>query len=332
VPEKEGLDGQTFWVWPESLWAPIAFTKTYLKRRDNSHEDWIKWWFDPDARVYQFVGEDNIYFYAVAEMGLFMALNEIAGREPLSGLPIIVPNRHLLYCGKKASSSSEAKPPGAAEFLNFYTNEQLRMHFAHIALQHNSGSFFPKAMFEGQDGFDATLAEGNILTNVYNRLIRSCFYSMQKHFNGNLPTGEPEPSVTETARATVEEYEWAMYRFEFSKIIDILDVYLRDSNKLWSAEIKLADAMDKEGQTEEALKKRAVTLLNAFHAVRTAATLLHPFAPEGTERVAEFLGVGDNLWNWNNIHEPLNFFIKQDHQFKFLEPKVDFFFKHPSQL
>ena len=32
-PEIEGVKNQTFYVWPESLWAPISFTKTYLKSK-----------------------------------------------------------------------------------------------------------------------------------------------------------------------------------------------------------------------------------------------------------------------------------------------------------
>ena len=31
-PRLEGEEQQTVWVWPESLWAPISFTKTYLAR------------------------------------------------------------------------------------------------------------------------------------------------------------------------------------------------------------------------------------------------------------------------------------------------------------
>ncbi|MCL2422203.1 MAG: class I tRNA ligase family protein, partial [Defluviitaleaceae bacterium] len=62
VPEKEGIDDQTFWVWPESLWAPMSFVQTYLESID-ADDSWEKWWFDPDSRVYQFIGEDNIYFY-----------------------------------------------------------------------------------------------------------------------------------------------------------------------------------------------------------------------------------------------------------------------------
>ena len=332
VPEKDGITGQTFWVWPESLWAPIAFTQAYLKQKNGTTQGWEDWWFSPDARAYQFVGEDNVYFYAVAEMGLWMALNEIAGRDKLAHLPIIVPNRHALYLGKKASSSGAVKPPGAAEYLNYYTSEQLRMHFAHMALQHNSGSFFPKAALEGKaaEGFDATLAEGNILTNVFNRLVRSCFYSLQKYFDGILPDGELSTETVSAANTLIDEHEWAMYRFEFSKAIDLMDVYLREANKTWVAQTKAADALDKEGGDTKAM--RAQTLIDAFHAVRVAATLLHPFAPEGTERVAEYLRTSEDLWNWEHIRQPLRFFMKDSHEFKFLEPRVDFFFKHPSQL
>jgi len=329
VPEKDGITGQTFWVWPESLWAPISFTQAYLKEKNGTIEGWEDWWFSHDARTYQFIGEDNVYFYAVAQPGLWMALNEIAGRDKQVHQTTVIPNRHSLYLGKKAGSSSAVKPPGAAQFLNYYTPEQLRMHFAHMALQSNSGKFFPKAILEGEaaQGFDATLAEGNILTNVFNRLVRSCFYSLQKYFDGKLPSVEVSPETQEAATILIEEYEWAMYRFEFSRAVDLLDMYLREANKIWVAQTKAADA-----SKEDSTVLRVQTLVDAFHVVKTAATLLHPFAPEGTERIADYLQLGSELWNWDNIAKPLSSLIKEDHQFKFLEPRVDFFFKHESQL
>jgi len=331
VPEKDGITDQTFWVWPESLWAPISFTQAVLKERNGTTDGWEDWWFSPDARQYQFTGEDNIYFYGIAQIGLQMALNEIAGRDRLANLPVYIPNRFALYLGKKASSSSAEKPPSPTIYLDYYTTEQLRMHFAHMALQHNSGSFVPKTAL-GEKGFDPVLAEGNILTNVYNRLVRSCFYSLQKYFDGKMPTVNISEADLTAANIFIDEYEWAMYRFEFSKVVDLVDVYLRDANKAWSAGTKSADALDKEGENEKAATLRSQTLVNAFHAVRVAATLLHPFAPEGTERVAEFLRLGDALWDWAHIREPLVFFLKENHEFKFLEPRVDFFFKHPAQL
>jgi len=323
VPEKDGISGQTFWVWPESLWAPISFLKTYLETTKGSSDGWEEWWCADDSRVYQFIGEDCIYFYALAGMGIFMAMNNIAGRETSANLPLIVPNRHAHYGKAKASSSGAIKPPGAEELLDYYTVEQLRMHFAHMALHSNSVSFNPKALMEGQSGFDATLAEGNILTNVYNRLIRSCFYTMQKYFDGNIPSGEVSLSAKEMSDTMINDYEWAMYKFEFARVIDLLDVYLREANKIWSAETKEADGDP---------AKLSQTLIDAFHVVRVAATLLHPFAPIGTEMVREYLNVDERLWDWQHINNPLRYFMDTNHNFKFLEPRVDFFAKHPSQI
>ena len=79
VPEIQGLKGLTFYVWPESLWAPISFTKTYLENSNINKKDWRDWWCDPEAQVYQFIGEDNIYFYGPAEMAMFLALQ---GKNP----------------------------------------------------------------------------------------------------------------------------------------------------------------------------------------------------------------------------------------------------------
>jgi methionyl-tRNA synthetase len=326
VPEKEDVTGQTFWVWPESLWAPISFVKAYLKKTTGTADGWSDWWFNPDSRVYQFIGEDCIYFYAIAEMGLFMALNAAKGRDEEANLPTIVSNRHAFYGNKKVSSSGSVKPPSPEEILQHYTAEQLRMHFAHMAVHTNSVSFSPKAFLDSSGGgFDTVTAEGNILTNVYNRLIRSCFYTMQKYYNGKLPQGEVSPEYKDTADKLIYEYEWAMYRVEYAKVIDLFDVYLRDANKVWSANSKLADAEENEDL-------RRQTLIDAFHAVRVAATLLHPFAPLGTETVREYLNVDERIWSWEFINEPLNFFMEEEHTFKFLEPRVDFFVKHPSQL
>ena len=56
TPVKDGLENLTFWVWPESLWAPISFTKTYLESSSEvSSKDWRDWWCSKDANVYQFI-------------------------------------------------------------------------------------------------------------------------------------------------------------------------------------------------------------------------------------------------------------------------------------
>ncbi|MCL1794838.1 MAG: class I tRNA ligase family protein, partial [Oscillospiraceae bacterium] len=214
VPEKDGISKLTFWVWPESLWAPISFTKTVLGDKTNGAE-WEKWWKSDEAQVYQFIGEDNIYFYAIAEMGIFMALNE--GYK----LPMVVPNRHILLGKAKASSSGETKPPTAEKLLEYYTPEQLRMHFMNASLSERSVGFEPKALQKNSEGFDTVLNEGNLATNIFNRLVRSCFYTAQKYSGGKLPAYAVGEKAKESADKTILEYENLMAVLSFDKIFEL---------------------------------------------------------------------------------------------------------------
>ena len=67
----------------------------------------------------------------------------------------------------------------AKDLLQFYTNEQLRAHFYALGLGIKSVSFKPKPLDPTADEKvgDPVLKEGNLLTNVFNRAIRSCFYT-----------------------------------------------------------------------------------------------------------------------------------------------------------
>ena len=314
VPEKEGLSGLTFWVWPESLWAPISFTKTILGDGKEGKQ-WEKWWKSDEAKVYQFIGEDNIYFYGIAEMGIFMALDEDYR------LPLVVPNRHILFGKTKASSSGEIKPPKAAELLDYYTPDQLRLHFMNASLSERSVGFEPKAYLKISEGFDTVLNEGNLVTNIFNRIVRSCFYTAQKYGFDTLPDCAVSESIKQKADETILEYEKLMAALSFDKIFELLNIYLREASKDWAARSKSENAED--------IKQ---LLSDSFHVVRTAAALFHPVTPEGCELIREYLNVDGRLWDWEHIFEPLAFFAKPGHKFKFLEPRTDFFKKHHSQL
>jgi methionyl-tRNA synthetase len=333
APEKEGIGGLTFWVWPESLWAPISFTKTYLEQQEMGEQDWKKWWCSPDAQVYQFIGEDNIYFYGLAEMAMFLAFQgsnpTIHPGEGQMQLPNLIANSHVLFLDKKASSSGKVKPPMASELLNYYTAEQLRAHFLGLGLGIRSVSFQPKPLnpkANERDG-DPALKEGNLLTNVLNRLARSCFYTSQQYYDGKVPVGQVSESVLQEARDTILEYEKLMYKYEFHNVMNLMDTYIRNANKYWVSgmkEVKDTNNMDLQAQI----------VINAFHMLRTSIVLMHPIAPKGTEMVCDYLGFGKDFWDWNRIFDTVYDFMDNPkvHTLKTLPPRADFFEKHPSQF
>ncbi|MCR4923904.1 MAG: class I tRNA ligase family protein [Lachnospiraceae bacterium] len=321
VPDKEDTKDLTFWVWPESLWAPISFTRAYLKNKGCGEDEWQKWWNDDEAMVYQFIGEDNIYFYAIAEMGIFKALGNLK-------FPQIIANRHVLFMDTKASSSSEIKPPMADELLEHYSADQLRMHFISLGLNNKSTGFKPMVYMNEEDkkeckGVDPVLKEGNLLTNVYNRLIRSCFYTTQNIFEGEFQQGEVSLKTREFAEKKMLEYERHMYNQEFHRISYVLDEFIRESNKNWAARSREADKNnDKEAWRE--------LLVDTFYSCKVMAVLLHPIAPDGCEMFMDYLNIPeDKRWDWELILEPISKYFDEGEDFKvkYLEPRVDFFKK-----
>lgn len=330
-PDCEELKDLTFWVWPESLWAPISFTLTYLKEKDKESE-LSKWWYDEEAKVYQFIGEDNIYFYAIAQTGLFSGLQvpkgEVADMEKVH-LSHIIANRHLLYMDTKASSSSEIKPPSADELLEYYTKDQLRMHFMSLGLSSKSVGFKPQVFMKEEErvGADMVLKDGNLITNVFNRLIRTCFYAIQNNCDGKIPKGEACEEIRNMAEKAVLEYERHMYNHDFHRISYVLDDFIRLVNKHWVNNIKVAD-------TTGDVECRKQLIVDCLYACKIIGILVHPIAPEGCEMFREYLNLGEEMWDWNRILEPISAYVEdvEKHELKFLEPRVDFFKKHERQL
>ncbi len=363
APKLEGMEELTIWVWPESLWAPVSFTAAYLEKfgcKDNndsaemkrcSHTDssdkhgavdfdsvadlalWKDWWCSKESKVYQFIGEDNVYFYGPAEMAMFMGLNEDGpSADPEDGkmqLPELIVNNHLLFLDKKASSSGSIKPPKAEELLDYYTAEQLRAHFLGLGLGIRSVGFQPKPFNPkaNERDSDPVLKEGNLLSNVFNRAVRSCFYTVQKYYDSVIPVTDISAEILEGSTNVILEYERLMSQYQFHMVMNLLDDYIRGINKYWAKYMREAD-----DNNDPDLRSRV--LADSFHMVRTAAVLMHPIAPEGTEMIREYLGLGEEFWSWERIFDKVYDFMDDPykHKLKFLEPKTDFFAKHPSQL
>ncbi len=329
-PEINGVKNQTFYVWPESLWAPISFTKTYLKSIGKNEDEWKKYWCSSDARVFQFLGEDNIYFYGPAQQAMFLFSQ---GKEPVYPAPngslqntTIVPIKFLLFMNTVASSSGKIKPPLAKELLSYYTPDQFRLHFLAMNLGNNTVSFNPKPFNPNakEDDIDPVITEGNLLTNVYNRILRTVFYSTQNFLNGIIPQGKVDYSVMEECKKTILNYERFMYERKFHQAYNTVDVFVRNINKYWVKEIK--NDLD-----IEALEKLTI---NAMQYIFVANILLHPMT-SGTEKVADYIGFDkDKCFSWNYIFDDFYKVLDptRENKLTFLKEREDFFKKHQAQL
>ena len=384
VPEVDGVSDVTCWCWPESLWAPISYTRTVLARDakaagvtegvaaqdaalmgepaadstqvpaptyQHSSLDWRDWWCSDDAQIYQFIGQDNIYFYCIAQTAMWEALGWDLTQSTVSAC------YHLLYMGKKASSSSQTPPPPADDLLNHYTCEQMRAHWLSLGLSEKPVSFSPKAYDtrvtgKDKDGnevracddkrvIDPALKESALLTGVFNRLARSCFYGVavkegdeSPYRNGCIPAGAASDTVVEAAEQAALAFEQAMYKFETHRALAVCDDYLRAANKRWSDASKAANKL--EGEPANAAMTQA--LVDAFTELRVATVLMHGIVPAGCELICKYFDVDPvAFFSWDNIFASTDEFVESlgekpgEHRVKPLPPRFDFFSKHESQ-
>lgn len=343
VPEMEGVAGLTVWCWPESLWAPISFTQAALEAKGLSRDVWRDYWCNSSSCVYQFIGQDNIYFYGVAQPALWAASQKANTRnlhpsgEDLRQTQLIA-NHHMLLGDKKASSSGAVKPPSADELLDYYTPEQLRAHWLALGLDQRSVGFKPKAFEEDEAKkadprvSDPVLKEGALLTKVFNRLARSCLYEAKNNFNCTMPLGAPSPEVYERTRDVLARYDAIMLRVELHSIMSLMDEFIRYANQYWSAEIKAAE---EQGSVEA----RRQVLLDSFYLLRICTLLMHPIVPLGCENICNYLQFDPTkFFSWNYEFAGMDELCSAEevtqgtHPVKELPPRTDFFKAHPSQL
>ena len=343
APDLEDTKDLTVWVWPESLWAPISFVQTVLANAPEgrySSTDWHDWWCADDAKVFQFIGQDNIYFYCVAQPAMWKALDWGLFQDTP------VANYHILFMNKKASSSGKIKPPMAEELLDHYTPEQLRTHWLSLALDQKAVSFSPKPydtsvshkdkktgeeilVKDDPRVVDPALKESAFLTNIFNRLARSCFYGAANNCDGHLPEIAPEQEVVDAANEATLAFERACAVFDAHTALSVAEEYCRAANKRWGDESKAAkDNHDAYVQA----------LANAFRALRTVTLLMHPATPFGCAKICEHLNFKPELFfSWDHAFDSVTELAEaqgetpETHELVALPPRYDFFEKKSGQ-
>ena len=76
------MAGKTLYVWPDSLIAPMAFTQVALQAKGLDPLGWKDWWCDPEARVVQFLGQDNVFFYVLMQGAMWIGSQADIHRQP----------------------------------------------------------------------------------------------------------------------------------------------------------------------------------------------------------------------------------------------------------
>jgi methionyl-tRNA synthetase len=295
IPMPEDLDpdmkGKTFYVWPDSLIAPISFSQVALKSKGRDPGLYEKFWKDPEARIFQFLGQDNIYFYILMQGAMWIGSQKDIARLPVAGeyqLTDVFGCFHLQVDGDKMSKSKGNFYTGD-QLLDEkgYTADQLRYFLALLSLPEKNSNLDFKM-----------LAERNaFLAGPMNASFEKPISACHSKFSGRVPEGKLNEKVVQETTRMVQKYLRSMEKAEYSTLLYAIENYARQVNSLFT-QFKPHDDRHPEDQRKDAL-------YTCFYVLKNILIMLYPFVPETMEKLRQSLKLPADVFRVDELGTPI---------------------------
>ncbi len=281
LPGWEGNSSKRLYVWFDAVIGYLSASIEWA-RRSGDADAWRRWWCEPDAQSYYFMGKDNITFHAQiwpAELLGYAGRGAKGGQPGQYGelnLPTEVVSSEFLTMEGRKFSSSRNVVIYVRDFLSRYDPDALR-YFISVAGPENQDTDFTWAEFLRRNNDELVAGWGNLV----NRSV-----SMGARYFGRIPpAGELTPAdqallaATRTGFDTVGEllrrHRQKAAIGEAMRVVGEANKYVSES-----APWKLSDDPDRQ----------ATVLNTALQAVSDCNTMLAPFLPHAAQSVHELLG------------------------------------------
>jgi methionyl-tRNA synthetase len=269
------------YVWFDAVIGYLSATIEWA-RRSGDPEAWKRWWQDPEAVSYYFMGKDNIVFHSEIWPAMLLGANGegAGGGEPGAlgklNLPTEVVSSEFLTMEGKQFSSSRRVVIYVRDFLERYSPDALRYYIC-AAGPENQDSDFTWAEFLRRNNDELVAGWGNLV----NRSIAMA----AKNFGAVPEPGELEDVDRELLQAT---------RAAFDTVGDLIGqnkirAGIGEAMKAVAAANKyLADTAP--WKMKEDPKRQGTVLYTVLQAVSDLKTIMSPFLPHSSQRVHELLG------------------------------------------
>lgn len=282
IPVPEEIDpemkGKTLYVWPDSLIAPISFTKVALKKMGQDEKEVDRFWKDPEARIFQFLGQDNVYFYVLMQGAMWFGSK--LGYTPTDVFSVF----HLLVNGEKMSKSTG----------NFITADQL---IQEMGYHPDQVRYFLSTLglAEKQSNFDfETFKERNkFLAGPMNASIEKPISAVHSKFDGKVPDGNLLEKVEKETMKIVQLYVKNMEKAEYITLLGQIENYARSINGLFVQYKPHDDRADLQGRKD--------ALYSSFYVLKNLTIMLYPFAPQTMEKVRESLNLPKDVFSIDEL-------------------------------
>jgi methionyl-tRNA synthetase len=279
----EGWEGKCLYVWFEAVIGYLSAAIEWSKI--NGDDEWRKWWVNPSARQFYFIGKDNIFFHtslwpaqlmgAGAQFLQIFAADE--NPQPLT-LPYDVPANQFMNLENDKISGSRNWAVWAQDAVSRYDPDAVRYYLT-ANMPEMKDSDWDWDDFIERNNAELVATWGNLA----NRVLSFSF----KHWEGHAPAIDPA-NLRDADRellATIEQgFTTVAGLYDSVKLRETLRECLRlstevnrylDANAPWTA-IKT----DRDSA--------ALTIFTALKAIDSLKVLFAPVLPFTSQKLHEF--------------------------------------------
>ena len=275
-----GADGKVLYVWFEAPIGYISATKEWAQQSNNP-EAWKKYWKNDEAKLYHFIGKDNIVFHCIMFPIVLMEHGNFI-------LPENVPaNEFLNLEGKKLSTSR-----GWAVWLHDYLE-----HFEADYLRYALGVTLPESKDSDFSWNDFQNRVNNELVAVFGNFVNRASSFIEKYADSMVPPLiDPQPIDVEMLGAIDtqrQKIEFAYEHFRFREVVQEGMQLARLANKYFT-----------DTEPWKTRKTNETACFNSLHVsiqvVAALSVLMEPIIPESMKMLRHQIGLSDSI-EWSKI-------------------------------
>lgn len=271
----EGAEGKVLYVWFD---APIGYISN---TREILPDSWEKWWKDPETRIINFIGKDNIVFHCIIFPAMLMAYGD--GFQ----LPDNVPANEFLNLEGNKISTSRNWAVWLHEYLHDFPGKQDVLRYVLTAnAPETRDNDFTWSDFQARNNSE--------LVAVFGNFVNRAMVLTGKYFNGEVPARTELLDVDKAAfdeiRVAVKAMTEALDTFHFREALKQAMEIARVGNRyLQETEPWKVSKTDME---------RTATILNvALQICANLAVAFEPFLPFSSEKLCKMLNHSDLKWD-----------------------------------
>jgi methionyl-tRNA synthetase len=289
VPDWET---KRMYVWFEAVMGYLTASVEWA-HNIGQPDAWKQWWYNPAAKIFNFIGKDNIEFHTIiwpAELLGVSGLYATDSEGPIN-LPYDVPANEFMNIEGQKFSKSRNWAVWIPDILERYDPDAIRYCIA---------SALPEARDADWSWSEFVQRNNNELVAAWGNLVNRVLTFARKNFDGKVPTpGE----LSAEDKAIIARSEAAL-----ATIGDLLAaVKLRSALQETMALVRDTNAyLDRRApwkRLKEDRQDAGTAIYAVLRVIDNLKVLLAPFLPFTAQRLHEYLGYTGRLFGEQQISE-----------------------------